>query len=156
MKKSDVIALHDAFEKVKNLGGVKFKYSILKNLKKIESEYNSLKEVQDDIYDNLKEYNEEVRQYVMEHGNKLEDGSVQMDVHDEDVMKKFNTKIDELKEKYSDNFKKFDEDASKYNSILLEDVESEIEWYSIIDISVIPDDLDADALEKFMDFGIVE
>ena len=152
MKKSDVITLNNVLEKVKDLGGFKFKYMVQKNLKVLEPEYTPLKEAQQMVYDNLKDFEKERSEYIQEHGEKHDDGSVSIKPDDEG----FKAKIDELNEKYKENITKMKDDAEKYNELLNEEVDTKFEFYTLKDIESAPDDIKAEYLSVLMDNGIIE
>jgi len=163
MKKRNIISVFHALNALKNSSeesNAKFRYGINKNLQALRPEIKLLQKLEQKQNEKLKDFNAERDAYIKEHGKLNELGQSFLPLKEQAEIEKFNTFLDELKEKYKADVEAFEKEAIDYAKMLEEtDVETEIKFHKI-NIENCPDWTTgtkyASALDLLIDEGIIE
>ena len=150
--KLKLITLYTVLKEASKLGGAKFRYAVLKNLKSIDSEIESLKTIEKDIEEIIKEFLEAKNTFIIKYGNPNEDGMHVIKSTDPN----FETILLEMKELEAEHKTSLDLYRLKrdeYEKLLKEDAEFDFNLFEI-NIDNVPDELKD--IEILMDFEIIK
>ena len=150
--KLKLITLYAVLKEASKLGGAKFRYAVLKNLKSIDSEIESLKTIEKDIEEIIKEFLEAKNTFIIKYGNLNEDGMHVIKPTDPN----FETILLEMKELEAEHKTSLDLYRLKrdeYEKLLKEDAEFDFNLFEI-NIDNVPDELKD--IEILMDFEIIK
>jgi len=150
--KLKLITLYAVLKEASKIGGAKFRYAVLKNLKSIDSEIESLKTIEKDIEEIIKDFNEAKNIIIMEHGTADEKGIHVVKPGDENF-ELVNKKIKDLVKTHETSLDLYRLKREEYEKLLKEDAEFDFNLFEI-NIDNIPDELKD--LEILMDFEIVK
>jgi hypothetical protein len=150
--KLKLITLYAVLKEASKIGGAKFRYAVLKNLKSIDSEIESLKTIEKDIEEIIKDFNEAKNIIIMEHGTPDEKGIHVVKPGDENF-ELVNKKIKDLVKTHETSLDLYRLKREEYEKLLKEDAEFDFNLFEI-NIDNIPDELKD--LEILMDFEIVK
>lgn len=155
MKKANVYELNQIFTKLKEFGDTKFKYSVLKNINTLKSQVSALTELEESFKAGISEFDGARNNLIIEIGKRKDDGTVFIDVQDEEMVEEFNKRFGELIEEHKDALDEYNKKMQEFQEILEEDVEEELTFRKI-DIDSCPDSgITAEELEKLIDFDII-
>ena len=155
MKKGNVLDLNAIFLKLKDFGGTKFKYSVLKNIDSIKPHVTPLVELEQTLKAGLAEFEADRNALIWELGVKTEQGGAYMDTTDLEAMDAFSTRLQELIEKHQESIDAYELRYKEFQEILDEELEADIKFRKV-DIDSCPDSgITAEELEKLIDFDII-
>lgn len=154
MNKKDILIIYKALEKAKIIGDIKFKYPILKNLKLISNETDTLIDVEKSIEQIMSPIYEKRNEFILQLGDKKDDGSIALDVSDAEKVEKFNKLMQPVFDEHKDIIKKYEDENKQYDLLLKEKIE--IPEFIKINISDCPSDVPTDILEVLINYGIVD
>ena len=139
MKKRELIELNAVLNQLKEFGGTKFKYSILKNISLIKPHLLVLEEIETSIKDIMKDFDSDRNNLILEIGVHNPDGTVSVDQNDKDAMEKFNEGITQLLEKHKESINNYNVKLQEFNEILNEEVEEKFTFREI-DVESCPEE----------------
>ena len=155
MKKGNVLDLNAIFLKLRDFGGTKFKYSVLKNIDSIKPHVTPLVELEQTLKAGLAEFEADRNALIWELGVKTEQGGAYMDTTDLEAMDAFSTRLQELIEKHQESIDAYELRYKEFQEILDEELEADIKFRKV-DIDSCPDSgITAEELEKLIDFDII-
>lgn len=154
MKKSDIFKLHKTLETVKNFGSAKFKYNIIKNLKTIKTDYDTLVAIAKETDDVLLPFYNERNELIRKHGTENAEGNFQIKNEDVETLKKFKSELKPILDKHEVIFTQHAEKNKEFDVLLAEEVEK-FDWFTV-SVDGVCDEISGEDLELLMDFGIVE
>ena len=151
--KKQLISLFAALTTAKTKGGAKFKYNILKNLKVIESEIESLRTIETEISDVLKGYNEAYNAIITKYGKEV-NGVLTIQPTDEKY-KEAVAEIKELETTFKADIELHAAKTKEYSELLDSAIDNE---FSFLEISPenLPDDITDVEMEQLMEWEIVK
>ena len=156
MKKRELVELNVIFNSLKDLGGTKFKYSILRNLTLLKSHLSALEETEKSIKEVMKDFEEDRNNLIFELGVNDQSGNIYIDQADEVAMLKFNERLKELLEKHKDSIEVYNLKLQELDDILNEEVEEKVNFRSI-EIDQCPEEgITADQLNKLIEFEVIK
>ena len=150
--KLKLITLYAVLKEASKLGGAKFRYAVLKNLKSIDSEIESLKTIEKDIEEPIKEFLEAKNKLITMLGTPDEKGMYTVRVDDPNF-DKVNTKMMELEKTHKAALDLYRLKRDEYEKLLKEDAEFDFNLFEI-NIDNVPDELTD--IEILMDFEIIK
>ncbi|URZ06494.1 hypothetical protein [Clostridium felsineum] len=135
MKNFNIIQLYNVIQKEKSNGSVKFRYGLLRNESIIKSLIEPLMAVQLEMQKMLEPYKKDLNN---------------LDKNDSDYM----IKVNQLKEKYKDTIKLYDDKSKEWEQILSEDVDAT----KIFEISIddVPQNIQTESMEILLFWGILK
>ena len=155
MKKGNVLDLNAIFLKLRDFGGTKFKYSVLKNIDLLKSHITPLVELEQTLKAGLAEFEADRNALIWELGVKTEQGGAYMDTADLEAMDAFSTRLQELIEKHQESIDAYELRYKEFQEILDEELEADIKFRKV-DIDSCPDSgITAEELKKLIDFDII-
>lgn len=155
MKKRNVIELNSILNKLKDFGGTKFKYGVLRNINALKNHIKALEKLESDIKLLVSEFEEDKNQLIINLGKPDEKGGIYIDQNDKDVMEEFNSEFSKLLEKHKESIENYNTEVTEYQEILEEEVEDEIKFRKI-NINECPEDgITFSELEKLSEFEII-
>lgn len=155
MKKANVYELNQIFTKLKEFGDTKFKYSILKNLNTLKLQVSILSELEESFKSGISGFDEARNNLIIEIGKRKDDGTVFIDVQDEEMLEKFNKRFEKLVEEHKEALDEYNKKIQEFQEILEEEVEEELNFRKI-DLDSCPDSgITAEELEKLIEFDII-
>ena len=155
MKKGNVLDLNAIFLKLKDFGGTKFKYSVLKNIDSIKPHITPLVELEQTLKAGLAEFEADRNALIWELGVKTEQGGAYMDTTDLEAMDAFSTRLQGLIEKHQESIDAYELRYKEFQEILDEELEADIKFRKV-DIDSCPDSgITAEELKKLIDFDII-
>lgn len=155
MKKGNVLDLNAIFLKLKDFGGTKFKYSVLRNIDSIKPHITPLVELEQTLKADLAEFEADRNALIWELGVKTEQGGAYMDTTDLEAMDAFSTRLQELIEKHQESINAYELRYKEFQEILDEELETDIKFRKI-DIDSCPDSgITAEELGKLIEFDII-
>ena len=155
MKKGNVLDLNAIFLKLRDFGGTKFKYSVLKNIDSIKPHITPLVELEQTLKAGLVEFEADRNALIWELGVKTEQGGAYMDTTDLEAMDAFSTRLQELIEKHQESINAYELRYKEFQEILDEELETDIKFRKI-DIDSCPDSgITAEELGKLIEFDII-
>lgn len=156
MKKRELIELNAIFNQLKDFGGTKFKYSIIKNLTMLKTPLSLLEEIETSIKEILKNFDEDRNNLILELGVHDQNGGVYIDQSDEVAIKNFNERLTELIEKHKESIDAYNLKLNEYNEILNEEVDEKLNFRTV-SIDQCPEEgITSNQLNKLLEFGIIE
>ena len=156
MKKGNVLDLNAIFLKLKDFGGTKFKYSVLKNIDILRPHTQPLIELEQGIKAELANFEADRNALIWELGVKTEQGGAYMDTTDLETMDIFSKRLDELVAKHKEAIDAYEIRYKEFQEILNEPLETEIKFIQI-DIEQCPETgIDAIELGALLNFNIIE
>ena len=155
MKKGNVLDLNAIFLKLRDFGGTKFKYSVLKNIDLLKPHITPLVELEQTLKAGLAEFEADRNALIWELGVKTEQGGAYMDTTDLEAMDAFSTRLQGLIEKHQESIDAYELRYKEFQEILDEELEADIKFRKV-DIDSCPDSgITAEELEKLIDFDII-
>ena len=155
MKKGNVLDLNAIFLKLKDFGGTKFKYSVLKNIDSIKPHVTPLVELEQTLKAGLAEFEADRNALIWELGVKTEQGGAYMDTTDLEAMDAFSTRLQGLIEKHQESIDAYELRYKEFQAILDEELEADIKFRKV-DIDSCPESgITAEELKKLIDFDII-
>ena len=155
MKKGNVLDLNAIFLKLRDFGGTKFKYSVLKNIDLLKPHITPLVELEQTLKAGLAEFEADRNALIWELGVKTEQGGAYMDTTDLEAMDAFSTRLQELIEKHQESIDAYELRYKEFQEILDEELEADIKFRKV-DIDSCPDSgITAEELKKLIDFDII-
>lgn len=155
MKKGNVLDLNAIFLKLKDFGGTKFKYSVLKNIDLLKPHITPLVELEQTLKAGLAEFEADRNALIWELGVKTEQGGAYMDTTDLEAMDAFSTRLQGLIEKHQESIDAYELRYKEFQEILDEELEADIKFRKV-DIDSCPDSgITAEELKKLIDFDII-
>ena len=155
MKKGNVLDLNAIFLKLRDFGGTKFKYSVLKNIDLLKPHITPLVELEQTLKAGLAEFEADRNALIWELGVKTEQGGAYMDTTDLEAMDAFSTRLQELIEKHQESIDVYELRYKEFQEILDEELEADIKFRKV-DIDSCPDSgITAEELKKLIDFDII-
>ena len=155
MKKGNVLDLNAIFLKLRDFGGTKFKYSVLKNIDLLKPHITPLVELEQTLKAGLAEFEADRNALIWELGVKTEQGGAYMDTTDLEAMDAFSTRLQGLIEKHQESIDAYELRYKEFQEILDEDLEADIKFRKV-DIDSCPDSgITAEELKKLIDFDII-
>ena len=155
MKKGNVLDLNAIFLKLRDFGGTKFKYSVLKNIDLLKSHITPLVELEQTLKAGLAEFEADRNALIWELGVKTEQGGAYMDTTDLEAMDAFSTRLQGLIEKHQESIDAYELRYKEFQEILDEELEADIKFRKV-DIDSCPDSgITAEELKKLIDFDII-
>jgi len=150
--RKQLIELFKALTEGSTIGNAKFKYGSLKNIRIINSEIETLKEIEKSNEGILKEYNTNYNNLLTKYGKSLPDGSISVNKNDEnyDLVVE---KIKSLREEYKDDWDTYNDKQKEYLELLDEDCDFD---FNVFEISIdnVPDEFNY--MKVLMDFDIIK
>lgn len=155
MKKGNVLDLNAIFLKLRDFGGTKFKYSVLKNIDLLKPHITPLVELEQTLKAGLAEFEADRNALIWELGVKTEQGGAYMDTTDLEAMDAFSTRLQGLIEKHQESIDAYELRYKEFQEILDEELEADIKFRKV-DIDSCPDSgITAEELKKLIDFDII-
>ena len=155
MKKGNVLDLNAIFLKLRDFGGTKFKYSVLKNIDLLKPHITPLVELEQTLKAGLAEFEADRNALIWEVGVKTEQGGAYMDTTDLEAMDAFSTRLQGLIEKHQESIDAYELRYKEFQEILDEELEADIKFRKV-DIDSCPDSgITAEELKKLIDFDII-
>ena len=155
MKKGNVLDLNAIFLKLRDFGGTKFKYSVLKNIDLLKPHITPLVELEQTLKAGLAEFEADRNALIWELGVKTEQGGAYMDTTDLEAMDAFSTRLQGLIEKHQESIDVYELRYKEFQEILDEELEADIKFRKV-DIDSCPDSgITAEELKKLIDFDII-
>lgn len=155
MKKGNVLDLNAIFLKLRDFGGTKFKYSVLKNIDLLKPHITPLVELEQTLKAGLAEFEADRNALIWELGVKTEQGGAYMDTADLEAMDAFSTRLQGLIEKHQESIDAYELRYKEFQEILDEELEADIKFRKV-DIDSCPDSgITAEELKKLIDFDII-
>ena len=155
MKKGNVLDLNAIFLKLRDFGGTKFKYSVLKNIDLLKPHITPLAELEQTLKAGLAEFEADRNALIWELGVKTEQGGAYMDTTDLEAMDAFSTRLQGLIEKHQESIDAYELRYKEFQEILDEELEADIKFRKV-DIDSCPDSgITAEELKKLIDFDII-
>ena len=155
MKKGNVLDLNVIFLKLRDFGGTKFKYSVLKNIDLLKPHITPLVELEQTLKAGLAEFEADRNALIWELGVKTEQGGAYMDTTDLEAMDAFSTRLQGLIEKHQESIDAYELRYKEFQEILDEELEADIKFRKV-DIDSCPDSgITAEELKKLIDFDII-
>jgi predicted nucleic acid-binding Zn-ribbon protein len=151
MKKAEVLQLNAALETASEKGNLKFKYALLKNIKKIAAEVEALKKLSETANECLKAFNE-ARQKLIE--SKL-NGRTEIKQTDADFAETL-AAIKAMKEgEFKADFETYETQVKKLEEFMNEEIEKPFDFHTVA-FENLPDDLTKSEYSQLMDCGIAQ
>jgi len=147
-----LIELYGVLLNVKQIGNAKFKYAIEKNIRIVNSEIDSIKEIEKGIEEVLKEFNDKRNNIITKYGTPDEKGIISISP-DSENFEIVSTEIKELTEEYKEDITSYNEKKKDYFELLEEEIEFDFKLHEL-NINAIPDEFEQVSL--FMDFEIIK
>ena len=155
MKKGNVLDLNAIFLKLRDFGGTKFKYSVLKNIDLLKPHITPLVELEQTLKAGLAEFEADRNALIWELGVKTEQGGAYMDTTDLEAMDAFFLCLQGLIEKHQESIDAYELRYKEFQEILDEELEADIKFRKV-DIDSCPDSgITAEELKKLIDFDII-
>ena len=143
--------LFTALTKSTTIGGTKFRYGVLKNLRIIDLEIETLKGLEKDLQAILTEYTDARNSIIKKYG-KEENGIISVNKDSENYGQTM-VELNELGITYKEDINKYNEKAKEYEELLNEEYDFDFNLFEI-SLDNIPDEFKE--LNILMDFEIVK
>jgi len=146
MKRKDLYVYMESIEKVSSLKGVKFAYTLIKNKKKIEEEIKILEEVVKPS-EGFTEYEKQRINLCEINCEKNKEGNPIIENNRYKIInvEKFDSELNELKEKNKEFIKEREKQINEYNNMLNDDIEID---FSKVGFEDLPTDISTEQLES--------
>jgi len=154
MKKTEVVNLFNLFDLIKaKESNIKFSYAVVKNKKIIQTEIESIEEIQKEKEKILEGYLTERDELIKKFGKTNEKGLPEIKAEDKQAMANFTSEDIILREKYKNELEEYTLKQKEFDEILEEEVEFN---FHKMKIDIMPDFITPQMLEFLMEIGIVE
>jgi hypothetical protein len=151
--KNELITLFTTLNKQLNKGNAKFKYAILKNIKLITPEIETLRKIEDDAYIVVKDYNEKHTAIIRKYGTV--EGEMTLIKPDSEYFPTAIKELAELKEEYKVQLEEYEAKTLEYRNLLNEDTTFEFILHKI-NPNDLPDSIESEDLGILMQYEIVD
>lgn len=151
--RTELISLFTTLNKQLNKGNAKFKYAILKNIKILSPEIETLKNMEEQIYNIIKEY-EEKRSIIIRQYGKQEGEIIKIDPNSENyevALKELTELIENNKDKINEN----DIKTKEYYNFLNEETSFDFKLHKI-NPDDLPDNISSEDLGVLMALEILD
>lgn len=152
MTKGELLQLDLTLKEVKDLGTMKFRYNILRNIEYLSSQVKTLKILEEDARSVLRNFEEPRNKLILKFGTKNADGSVSVLPNSENY-EEFKIELEKLLEEHKEAISAFSLKQEEFEKILLEEV-SELNPLKVISIELCPE-MSLKHLETLMNFNII-
>ena len=151
MKRAEILQLNAALETAAEKGNLKFKYALLKNLKKLAPEVEALRKLTETANECLKAFNE-ARQKLIE--SKL-NGRTEIKQTDADFAETL-AAIKALKEcEFKSDFETYEIKIKELEAFMNEEVDNNFEFHTVT-FENLPEELTKTEYQQLMDLGIAQ
>lgn len=147
-----LIELYSVLLSNTKIGNAKFKYAIEKNIRIVNSEIDSLKEIEKGIEEVVKEFNDKRNSIITTFGTPDEKGIIFISP-DSENFEIVSTEIKELTEEYKEDITSYNEKKKDYLELLEEEIEFDFKLHEL-NIDNVPNEFEQISL--FMDFEIIK
>jgi len=151
--KNELITVFTTLNKQLNKGNAKFKYAILKNIKLITPEIETLRKIEDDAYIVVKDYNEKHTAIIRKYGTV--EGEMTFIKPDSEHFPTAIKELTELKEEYKVQLEEYEAKTLEYRNLLNEDTTFEFTLHKI-NPNDLPDNIESEDLGILMQYEIVD
>lgn len=156
MLKKDLIELNRAFSTLAKSGNTKFKYSVLKNMEKIKSSIEIFTDIEKEINEGIKPFEEERVELIKRLGTPDGSGNIAIDLKDEERAKEFQIKYEEALERHKEVLTVYQTKIQEYQDLLNEPL-TELFEFRQFSIDELPDtNVNAEELDLLDKFQLIK
>jgi hypothetical protein len=156
MINEEVLQLNAIFEQLSTGGSTKFKFSVLKNIEKLNPTFPVLKKLEKEITEVIVDFEKDRNALIMELGVKRDDNMVYIDPADEETVKKFNERLQELVQTHKESIDKYTAQVEGFKELLRTEIENPIK-FNVLNIEEFPEEgVSIEQLRLLTKCGIID